>query len=346
MKNAVKVMQIAFTYIGTVVGAGFATGQEILQFFTRYGKWAALTILLSTVLFIWLGTKMMLLARQIKAESYEDLNRKLFGDRIGQALSLFTLVVLIGVNSVMLAGAGSVFMEHFGMHYQIGLWITLICTYLLLGRGIGGVMKLNSIVVPMMLTLSLAIIFNTAGSPGASRFFTISTDAPLLAAWASPLMYTAFNLSMAQAVLVPIGSHTDNRRTIIWGGILGGAGVGFMLMAGHFALSAYMPGIVQFEIPMGSIAQQLGTVIQLIYIVLIFMEIFSTFVADVYGVTLQLKQRLKISPKLISIGILIICYLTSQFGFSALLSILYPAFGLFSLLWAAMLGLYRPNGRS
>lgn len=341
MKNAVKVLQIAFTYIGTVVGAGFATGQEILQFFTRYGKWGVLTILLSTMLFIWLGTKMMLLAREIKASSYEDLNRRLFGDRIGQGLSIFTMVVLIGVNSVMLAGAGSVFMEHLGLHYQTGLWITLICTYLLLGRGIGGVMQLNTIVVPMMLILSLAIISNTAGTPGATRFFTLGTDSSLLAVWASPLMYTAFNLSMAQAVLVPIGSHTASRKVIIIGGILGGAGVGFMLMAGHFALSAYMPGIVQYEIPMGSIAQQLGTTIQLIYIFLIFMEIFSTFVADVYGVTLQLKQYIHVPPKWISVTILVICYVTSQFGFSSLLSVLYPVFGMFSLLWAFMLAMYR-----
>ncbi|TYA14810.1 hypothetical protein FRY98_03840 [Paenibacillus faecis] len=341
MKNAVKVLQIAFTYIGTVVGAGFATGREILQFFTQYGKWGALTILLASALFIWLGTKMMLLARSIRAESYEDLNRKLFGNRIGQILSLFTLIVLIGVNSVMLAGAGSVFQEHFGINYQIGLWITLTLTYILLGKGIDGVMKLNSLVVPMMITLSLAIIFNTAGSPGAARFLTLGTDHGLLATWASPLMYTAFNLSMAQAVLVPIGSRTENRRVIIWGGLLGGTGVGFMLMAGHFALSANMPGISQFEIPMGSIAQQMGTTIQLIYLVLIFMEIFSTFVADVYGVTLQLKQRLQLSPRLISACILLICYLTSQFGFSTLLSILYPAFGMFSLLWAVMLALYR-----
>lgn len=341
MKNAIKVMQIAFTYIGTVVGAGFATGQEILQFFTRYGKWGALTILLSTALFIWLGTKMMLLANKIQAESYEDLNRRLFGEKIGQVLSLFTLLVLIGVNSVMLAGAGSVFEEHLGLPYQAGLWITLIATFFLLGRGIGGVMKLNSIVVPMMITLSLAVIFNTAGSPGAIRFFTLTTDTSPLATWTSPLMYSAFNLSMAQAVLVPIGSHTRSRKTIVWGGIVGGIGVGFMLMAGHFALSSNMPGIVQFEIPMGSIAQQLGTTIQLIYIVLIFMEIFSTFVADVYGVTLQLKQYLKVPSALLSVGILSICYVTSQFGFSLLLSILYPLFGLFSLLWAVMLARYK-----
>lgn len=105
MKSHVRTLQIAFTYIGTIVGAGFATGQEILKFFTRYGHWAVLTILLSTILFIWLGTKMMVIARRIEAESYEDFNRHLFGEQVGSTISLFTMVVLIGVNSIMLAGA-------------------------------------------------------------------------------------------------------------------------------------------------------------------------------------------------------------------------------------------------
>lgn len=341
MKNAFNVLKIAFTYIGTVVGAGFATGREILQFFTQYGKWGVLTILLTTILLMWLGTKMMLLAHRIKAASYEDLNRHLFGDSFGQWLSLFTLIVLIGVNSVMLAGAGSVFVEHLGMNYQIGLWFTLIGTFVLLRRGIEGVMQLNTVVVPMMILLSIAIIASTASSPSAMRFITITADKSLFTTWASPLLYTAFNLSMAQAVLVPIGGHTESRRTIIWGGIIGGAGIGFMLMAAHFALSAFMPGIGQFDIPMGSIAAQLGTAIQLFYIVLIFMEIFSTFVADVYGVTLQLKQRINIQPYVISITVLMICYVTSQFGFSSLLSVLYPTFGVFSLLWACVLASYR-----
>lgn len=129
MKTGIRIIQIAFTYIGTVVGAGFATGQEIIQFFTRFGKWGALTILLATILFIWLGTKMMLLSRRISARSYEDLNKHLFGPKAGSVISIIMLLILIGVNSVMLAGAGSVFMEHLGMHYQTGLLITIIGTF-------------------------------------------------------------------------------------------------------------------------------------------------------------------------------------------------------------------------
>src|SRR5690242_12070807 len=62
MRNHAQIVRVAFTYIGTVVGAGFASGQEILQFFTRYGSLATLTIALSTVLFIWIGIQLMLMA--------------------------------------------------------------------------------------------------------------------------------------------------------------------------------------------------------------------------------------------------------------------------------------------
>lgn len=337
MKSHVRTMQIAFTYIGTIVGAGFATGQEILRFFTRYGHWAVLTILLSTVLFIWLGTKMMVIARRIEADSYEDFNRYLFGERAGSIISLFTMLILIGVTSIMLAGAGAIFEERLKLPFQVGLLLTLFGSYLLLKRGISGILQINSLVVPLMLTLSLIITFNTLGVPGAERFLFLSTDHHVFNAWMSPLLYTAFNLGMAQAVLVPLARHTDDEQPLLWGGILGGVGIGFMLLAAHFAMSSQMPGILQFEIPMGSIAFRLGPIVQLIYLLLIFMEIFSTFVANIYGVGVQLQQRLPIAPILVNPLLMLICYLFSQFGFSSLLGVFYPIFGALSLVWAVML---------
>ncbi|MBE9914322.1 hypothetical protein G8C92_09795 [Paenibacillus donghaensis] len=337
MKNVIRIFQIAFTYIGTVVGAGFATGQEIIQFFTQYGKWGSLTIMLATVLFIWLGTKMMLMSRRISARSYEDLNKHLFGPKAGSVISIIMLIVLVGVNSVMLAGAGSVFMEHLNMHYQTGLILTVIGTYFLLKRGIHAILQINSIVVPMMLTLSVLIVLNTIKLPTADRFLSLSTDEPLVAAWLSPIIYTAFNLVMAQAVFVPLGSKTESASAVKWGGIIGGIGVGLMLLSAHISISAHMPGIRQYEIPMGSIANQLGPIVQMIYVLLIFMEIFSTFVADIYGITLQLQQHIPLSPRVISACVMFICFLLSQIGFSSLLSVLYPLFGFLAIFWALKL---------
>ncbi|MCG3056650.1 hypothetical protein KZ287_31275, partial [Escherichia coli] len=86
-----------------VVGAGFATGKEIVQFFTQYGSIGLFGILISGLFFIWLGSKMMLIAQSIDATSYQTLNTHLFGTFMGKLINGFTIIILFGVTSVMLA---------------------------------------------------------------------------------------------------------------------------------------------------------------------------------------------------------------------------------------------------
>jgi uncharacterized membrane protein YkvI len=336
-KRTSSVLQIASTYMGTIVGAGFATGQEILQFFTRFGYWGTITIAIATVLFIWLGTKMMIVASEISAKSYEDLNKALFGDKYGVLISHFMLVILLGVTAVMLAGAGTIFYEHWNISYQAGLLITIAGSYLLLRKGMKAILTVNAIVVPTMLLFTVFVMIDTFQTPEASRFLTLTSDYSPWAAWASPFLYTAFNLSLAQAVLVPLGAEIRDKKTIVLGSWIGGIGIGFMLLAGHIALSVHMPGIQQFAIPMGGIARQLGHYIQLIYMFLIFAEIFTTLIANIYGLTLQLKERTGWSRELLTFVVLCICYFASQIGFGPLLSTLYPLFGLISLGWLILM---------
>ncbi|XEC93069.1 hypothetical protein AB6A23_17005 [Paenibacillus tarimensis] len=337
MNRIARMLQIAMTYIGTVVGAGFASGQEILQFFTRFGFVGTVTIAIATAMFIWLGAKMMIIASEISAKSYEDLNKVLFGERFGQWVSYFMLIVLLGVSAVMLAGAGSIFSEHLNLSYQSGLLITFVAGFFLLRKGLTAILTVNSIVVPVMLFFTILVIVDTIRTPGAERWLILSNDYSALAVWTSPFLYTAFNLSLAQAVLVPLGAQIKDRKTIVAGAWLGGIGIGFMLLVGHIALSVHMPGIKQFAIPMGGIARELGHSVQWIYIFLIFSEIFTTLIADVYGLSLQIEQRLKWPRELIIFIILVICYLFSQIGFGTLLSTLYPLFGLISLGWLLLI---------
>lgn len=337
MRKGSQIVRIAFTYIGTVVGAGFASGQEILQFFTRYGWIATLTIALSTVLFIWVGIKLMLMAHTLKATSYEDLNRVIFGPKIGNWISLFTMIVLFGITTVMLAGGGTVFEEQLHLSYQTGLLVTLVLSYLVLSRGIGAIMTVNSIVVPIMLLFSVVIVVYTWHSPSSGNWLRITTDDSLGKIWFAPFLYTAFNLAMAQAVLVPMGSAIARRSDLYWGGLIGGAGIGMLLLSAHYALSAQMPGIAQYEIPMGNIINRLGSVPQIAYLLVIYGEIFTTFIADAYGLSLQLQQRTKLNRKFLLLCILGLSYLVSQIGFKTLLAALYPVFGLISVVWLVLM---------
>ena len=337
MRRLGLTLQVALTYIGTIVGAGFASGQEILQFFTRFGALAAVTIGISAILFVWLGAKMMLIASEISARSYEDLNKSLFGPRFGGWVSQFMMVVLLGVSAVMLAGAGSLFNEHLGINYQTGLLVTLLGCFLLLRKGMQAILAVNTVVVPIMLIFTVLIMVDTMTTPGAERWLLLGSDYSPWALWASPLLYAAFNLSLAQAVLVPLGARIKDRQVLIAGAWIGGIGIGFMLLVGHISLSLYMPGITQFAIPMGGIARQLGGTIQLIYLFLIFAEIFTTLIANIYGLSLQMRERLSWPRELVIFAILAFCYAGSQMGFGPLVSTLYPLFGLFSLGWLILM---------
>jgi uncharacterized membrane protein YkvI len=333
MKQWAISIQVAFTFIGTVVGAGFASGREVMQFFTRFGAWGPYLIIVSTLFFVWIGAKVMLLSAELKAKSYEDLNKHLFGEKWGVWVSHLMLIVLLGVNAVMLAGAGSIFSEHLNLSYQSGLIVTMFACFLLLRKGMNAILTINTFVVPVMMGFTLFLMFETLRHPSSGHWLHATSDLSPWAAWLSPFLYAAFNLSMSQAVLVPLGSAIGNPRILRRGAWIGGIGIGILLLAGHLSLSARMPGVTQFDIPMGYIARELGAWMHWIYIFLIFMEIFSTLVADIYGITLQLHERTRISQSLITISLLFICFLAGQFGFGPLLSTLYPMFGMLSLGW-------------
>jgi uncharacterized membrane protein YkvI len=72
-EEIVQATKIAFAYIGTVVGAGFASGQEIMRFFTVYGIYSIWPILIAASLFIFIGTKILRLGSKLNSQSYKAI---------------------------------------------------------------------------------------------------------------------------------------------------------------------------------------------------------------------------------------------------------------------------------
>lgn len=306
-----------------------------MHFFTRYGTIGIVTIWISTLLFIGFGTRVMLLAHDIGATSYEDLNRHLFGPRFGSWFSLLLLVELLSVSFVMLAGAGSVFQEHFGQPFWLGIAATALLAYWVTSRGMQGIMDVNTVVVPTLMLFGAVVFYHTVKSPDFLALNWLHQDDPHAPgrAWIAPLLYAAFNLASAQAVLVPLGSSVKDRTAILRGGIAGGAGLGLLLAVGHLSLSVHAPEVYSYEIPMGHVVASVGVTIHFLYLLVVYSEIFTTFVADVFGLSLQVEQRTRIRRKTIVACVLALCCCVSFIGFKALLTTLYPFFGALSLIW-------------
>ena len=55
-KDFTKIFQVAAVFIGTVVGAGLASGKEITQFFTSFGLTSFLGIFFCGLFYILMGS--------------------------------------------------------------------------------------------------------------------------------------------------------------------------------------------------------------------------------------------------------------------------------------------------
>ena len=122
-----RVLKIASAFVGVIVGAGFASGQEILQYFTSFGHYGTLAAIISTVLFAYLGMILTKIGSRIQTISHREAVYKVSGNYIlGLIVDIIIIITLFGVGVVMIAGAGSTFEQQFGIPTYIGSFIMTI----------------------------------------------------------------------------------------------------------------------------------------------------------------------------------------------------------------------------
>lgn len=149
MERLGRMLVIAFIYIGTVVGAGFASGQEIWFFFSRYQEYGTWGLLLSGVIFAVLGVKAMEWGRRIGAGSYRDFFAGVVGRQYAFFCDLMLTVFLFLLIGIMLAGAGAV-TAAFGWGRALGTWVAVFGAMVALIKPLTGLKGVNSLVVPLL----------------------------------------------------------------------------------------------------------------------------------------------------------------------------------------------------
>lgn len=325
--NALK---IAATFIGTIVGAGFASGQEVLQFFSAFGIYGLWGILLATVLFFVFGYMILSIGRALSATSYVEVVQYSNGKYLGAIIDLIITVFLFGALAAMIAGAGAIFVEQFHLS---AWWGTILMAFLSLFtviRGMKGVINAISLVVPALLIAVLFIaIYGIVRSPITLADLNVTTE--LIGAapnWiVAALNYASFNLVIAVAILAPMGANAEKQSTLLWGALLGAGGLGLGVFAIYFSVLSNISEVASIEVPMIYIASLISPIIQIIFAIVLFAAVFSTAVSNLFGFVSRMTfidQKYRIW---VIIGTTIAAFAVSQVGFSALVTYLYPAVG-------------------
>ncbi|MGL4820294.1 MAG: YkvI family membrane protein [Bacilli bacterium] len=329
-------LAIASIYIGTVIGAGFATGKEIVTFFAS-GLWGTAGIICSGFLFCWLGTKMMLLAKKWTSANSNEFNYRLFGNKLGTLVNALVFIILLGVTSIMFSGVSSIFSEQLHFPKWIGLMLFVIVLSFFLFRGMQGLVEVNGLVVPMMLLFTLYITFTQRGNIHFSIPDSLWSDWEWSLLY-NPFLYVAFNLLLAQNVLIPLANHTPDRSTILLGGWIGGAGLFVLMMLVHASLGT-LDSPLAYDIPMGAVVQKLSALLHFIFTMVMIAEVFTTVTGNIFGMSTQFRSDSNHHHYQhgATVIILFICLLLSGINYSKLLTLLYPLFGWMSIMLMPLL---------
>lgn len=333
-------LQIAATYVGTVVGAGFASGQEVLQFFTRYGTGALPAIALATLLFFGAGYYVLTLGRNRGVQTYREVSAMLFGRRANLAANAALYAMIFGVVAAMVAGSGALFAQQFGWPFSAGALFCIALTGVTLARGIKGILYANSFIVPAMVLFivgTFAYRFATGGIP---EGHPLSVAKLAGMAGLSAIAYVGFNLSFSLTVLIPLGTVPKNRATLAAGAAAGSLVLGAMLYSMHALLSPPGgPGGV-LELPMGRVAESLPSWLRIGFVLILFAEIYSTLAANVYGLACEFSAGAEPrgTRNALFVGaVLAAAFLVCQVGFGRIVGYAYPVFGYVSVVVLAAL---------
>ena len=331
-KEGVSTLKIAATYIGTIVGAGFATGQEVLQFFTRFGVWGLAGLIVTTILFIVFSSIIMTFGKQLNAKSHLEIIKFSGGKWIGSIIDYMITFFLFGGLTAMIAGTGALLEQQFHLPHLLGNIIMGIITAYTVLKGIDGVINSISFVVPFLLisVVGISIYSITASPPDISASAPVQDGNGLISNWIlAAILYVSYNTIISVSVLGPLGVKAKDKKAIRNGAILGGLGLGLSSIMIYLALSGNLSEIVALEVPMIMIAGRISFIIQMIYAIVLIAEIYTTAVGSLYGLTSRFvdMERSPVKGKMIVTGSTIAAILASQFGFSNLVKYLYPLVG-------------------
>lgn len=317
------IFKIAGIYTAIILGAGFASGQEILTFFVRYGQKGFLGILLSGIIFSFVGYIVLEIAYIKKINSSAEFMQLLFGRASGTA-QIINQIFLFILYFTMLSASGATLKQEFDMPYILGIIIMALLCIISYSMGTNFIAKINFAISPILFIGTIFVgLYAIIKHESMPVFFVQNQN------WIkSALLYPAYNIITGVCVLVPIINTLRNKKYGKYGAVLGGIFMSILGLIIALAIFLNYEIIKQTQIPMLAIANKFSNSIKYIYLIVFMLAVFSTAIGNFFGLCENLEQKKIPQPK-IFVSILAIIF--ANIEFSRLISKIYPAFGYIGL---------------
>lgn len=341
--------KIVFVIIGTLIGAGFASGQEIYLFFFSYGLKGIIGIIISSILMGLIIYKTLHLIDKYKINTYLDLLNTIIKPKFNEKSKFLNLrnIINIIINIfilitffIMIAGFGAYFEQEFGINSLIGSTILAILSLIIFMTSIKGVVKANEILVPILIIFLLIIgVINLKyiNLPNIEKYIIETNKSNFIL---SAILYCSYNSILLIPVLITLKDLIKSNKQIILVSIFSSLITIILSLIVFFILIRVDVDISKLEMPAVYVVSNMFKFLKLIYGAIILGSIFTTSIS--LG-TSFLQNTTKSRKSYIQIAIImcIISVLVSKIGFSNLVNLLYPIFGYLGLIQIIKIGLVK-----
>lgn len=347
MKNVKLIIQIAMIFIGSIVGAGVCSGRELNQFFAAYGVAGFAGLILCGILYVIFSRLIIVITARHKVSSYDEFVNLVCPKPVARFINIILTLFLVSSTSIILAGSGSIINQYFHIPRWVGVLIMIILSSFFLLRNTEGLFEVNTLVVPTLIMVLTAIFISYLMQHKGVATWSFMRLLPrqktnLLA---STVVYVSFNILTIIGVLVPLTSEIQKPKAIIKGVIVGSSVLTVLAIYITFLMLVNPVHPYLYEIPLLGVAMELSPLLQVGMLGIMWLEMFSSQVSNVYSLSYYLRNRFKI-PYHQGIFLTVVVALPfSMIGFAKLVEVLYPLYGVLSLVFLmyCLLFIYKDN---
>ena len=341
-----RVLQIGGAVVGTLVGSGFASGQEVMQYFTAYGIPGIWGALLTTVLFAFMCGAVTYYGYKFAHSEHFSAFRHYCGKYFGFFMDVFAVIFCFLVGIVMTSGSGAMFEQYFGIPATVGSTVMAVIALASALLGLNKMTKLLGSTAPIcilfLVVVSLAAAALNWGNLANADAMVAEADASgnvlravdfnapmVVLVIVSSLNYVAHNIVAGVPFISKVGTRSHNMKEALWGGVLGGILLGLCAIALNFGMLTTYDKVYALEVPGLEFAHMLNPVLGGVYAVILIIMIYNTIVPMMVSVAnlFITEEKDLVKHRIILVALAVIFLVGGQFQFSMLINIIYPFVG-------------------
>ncbi|WP_269511735.1 YkvI family membrane protein [Corynebacterium faecium] len=337
-------LAVAASFVGIVVGAGFASGMEALQYFVAYGTNGFFGVILASVTMLFAATAFMTFGSYFLANEHNEVFYNVTSKPAAFIMDWSAVACMFSVGFVMFAGAGSNLQQSFGWPIWVGA-VAMLALMLIVGRF--DVDKVSSVIgwaTPLLVVFVLIgsiysftqvdVNWSEVGDY-AQQEVARADGTPYW--WLGALNHTGLNaLCGVSMALVMAGDEFDTKSTR-YGGILGGVIYAVMLALLVASLLIQVESVNGADMPLLAVIDNVDPVLGFIMTWVIFLMVFNTCLGMFYALAKRLTSK---HPERFYPTYAIACVVgfgLSFAGFQPLVNSLYPILGYLGLFVMAVM---------